>query len=95
METSGDNGIDFRHPELWDEPDYIRKEMARAMGHIYRHGMTTTSGGNMSVTDSLGNTWITPSGMTARSRLLLMGTRDFDAEEYVRLLRAELEETVP
>ena len=62
METSGDNGIDFRHPELWDEPDYIRKEMARAMGHIYRHGMTTTSGGNMSVTDSLGNTWITPSG---------------------------------
>ena len=39
--------------------------------------------------------WITPSGMTARSRLLLMGTRDFDAEEYVRLLRAELEETVP
>ena len=39
--------------------------------------------------------WITPSGMTARSRLLLMGTKDFDAEEYVRLLRAELEETVP
>jgi len=62
METSGDNGMDFRHPELWDEPDYIRKEMAHTMSHIYSHGMTTTSGGNMSVTDSLGNIWITPSG---------------------------------
>lgn len=62
METPGDNWIDFRHPELWDEPDYIRKEIACTMSHIYRHGMTTTSGGNLSVTDSLGNIWITPSG---------------------------------
>lgn len=62
METPGDNGIDFRHPELWDEPDYIRKEIACTMSHIYRYGLTTTSGGNISVTDSLGNLWITPSG---------------------------------
>ncbi len=62
METSGDNGMDFRHPELWDEPDYIRNKMVHTMTHIYDHGMTTTSGGNMSVTDSLGNIWITPSG---------------------------------
>jgi ribulose-5-phosphate 4-epimerase/fuculose-1-phosphate aldolase len=32
------------------------------MGHIYRHGMTTTSGGNLSAIDGLGNIWITPSG---------------------------------
>lgn len=38
--------------------------------------------------------WITPPGMTPRARLLLMGTAEFDAEEYVRLLRADLEETV-
>lgn len=62
METSGDNGIDFRHPELWDTPDRIRRELVNAMSHIYRHGMTTTSGGNLSVADGLGNIWITPSG---------------------------------
>ncbi len=62
MEGSEENDMKSRHPELWDEPDYIRKEMAHTMGHIYSHGMTTTSGGNMSVMDSLGNIWITPSG---------------------------------
>ena len=62
METSADSDRDNRHPELWDEPDHIRKELARTMDHIYSHGMTTTSGGNMSVIDSLGNIWITPSG---------------------------------
>lgn len=35
---------------------------ARIMGHIYCHGMTTTSGGNLSVADSNGNIWITPAG---------------------------------
>lgn len=60
--TSEDNGMDFRHPELWDTPDRIRKELAHTMGHIYRHGMTTTSGGNLSAIDGLGNIWITPSG---------------------------------
>lgn len=38
--------------------------------------------------------WITPPGMTPRARLLLLGTAEFDAKDYVRLLRAELEETV-
>lgn len=62
MEKSEEIEMNSRHPELWDEPDYIRNELARTMEHIYRHGMTTTSGGNMSVIDSLGNIWITPSG---------------------------------
>ena len=62
MERPEENDMNTRHPELWDEPDHIRKEMARTMDHIYSHGMTTTSGGNMSVIDSLGNIWITPSG---------------------------------
>jgi L-fuculose-phosphate aldolase len=35
---------------------------ASIMGHIYRHGMTTTSGGNLSLADESGNTWITPAG---------------------------------
>ncbi len=62
MEKSEEIEMNSRHPELWDEPDYIRNELARTMEHIYSHGMTTTSGGNMSVIDSLGNIWITPSG---------------------------------
>jgi L-fuculose-phosphate aldolase len=62
MEKSDENELNSRHPELWDEPDFIRHELARTMDHIYSHGMTTTSGGNMSVADSLGNIWITPSG---------------------------------
>lgn len=62
MEKSEENEMNSRHPELWDEPDHIRKELSRTMGHIYSNGMTTTSGGNMSVIDSLGNVWITPSG---------------------------------
>ena len=62
MEKSEEIEMNSRHPELWDEPDYIRNELARTMEHIYSHGMTTTSGGNMSVIDSQGNIWITPSG---------------------------------
>lgn len=62
MERPEENDMISRHPELWDEPDHIRNELARTMGHIYSHGMTTTSGGNMSVTDSHGNIWISPSG---------------------------------
>ena len=33
------------------------------IGRIYRDGMTTTSGGNISIKDSEGNIWITPSGI--------------------------------
>ncbi|MDY7109534.1 MAG: class II aldolase/adducin family protein [Planctomycetota bacterium] len=35
--------------------------VAEAMGHIYRRGMTTTSGGNISMCDERGAIWITPS----------------------------------
>ncbi len=62
MEGSEEKDNNPRHPELWDEPDHIRNELVRTMSHIYRNGLTTTSGGNMSVVDSLGNIWITPSG---------------------------------
>lgn len=33
------------------------------MNRIYRRGLTTTSGGNLSVLDEAGNIWITPSGL--------------------------------
>ena len=33
------------------------------IGRIYRSGMTTTSGGNISIRDSNGDIWITPSGI--------------------------------
>ena len=33
------------------------------MDRIYKQGMTTTSGGNVSVKDAYGNTWITPAGV--------------------------------
>ena len=33
------------------------------IGRIYRSGMTTTSGGNISIRDENGNIWITPSGV--------------------------------
>jgi len=33
------------------------------IGRIYRSGMTTTSGGNVSIRDDNGDIWITPSGV--------------------------------
>ena len=33
------------------------------IGRIYRSGMTTTSGGNISIRDESRNIWITPSGV--------------------------------
>jgi L-fuculose-phosphate aldolase len=62
MVTPEEIGNDPRHPELWDAPEHIRMELALTMSHIYRLGMTTASGGNMSVIDANGNVWITPSG---------------------------------
>ncbi len=38
-------------------------QLVMLMGRIYRYGMTTTSGGNLSVLDSNGDIWITPSGI--------------------------------
>ncbi len=41
--------------------DY-RKLIVEYMDRLYRMGLTTTSGGNLSVMDEEGNIWITPSG---------------------------------
>jgi L-fuculose-phosphate aldolase len=38
-----------------------RDEIVEMMERVYRHKMTTTSGGNISVRDSNGDVWITPS----------------------------------
>jgi L-fuculose-phosphate aldolase len=40
-----------------------REQVARFMARIYEFGMTTTSGGNISVRDAEGNMWISPAGV--------------------------------
>jgi L-fuculose-phosphate aldolase len=45
--------IDYQHP---------RDQIAEIMDRIYRYGMTTTSGGNLSIRDDNGDLWITPGG---------------------------------
>ncbi len=40
-----------------------RDELVLIMERIYRYGMTTTSGGNLSIRDENGDIWITPSGV--------------------------------
>ena len=45
--------LDFQHP---------RDQIAEIMDRIYRYGMTTTSGGNLSIKDDVGDIWITPGG---------------------------------
>lgn len=40
-----------------------RKTIAYAMTRVYRHGMTTISGGNISMVDSDNNVYISPSGV--------------------------------
>src|SRR6476646_5852537 len=37
-----------------------RDEILQAMERIYRYRMTTTSGGNLSIREANGDTWITP-----------------------------------
>jgi L-fuculose-phosphate aldolase len=37
-----------------------RDEIVATMERVYRHGMTTTSGGNISIREPNGDTWITP-----------------------------------
>ncbi|MDA8409201.1 MAG: class II aldolase/adducin family protein [Treponema sp.] len=44
---------DYQHP---------RDQIAEIMDRVYRYGMTTTSGGNLSVRDETGDIWITPGG---------------------------------
>lgn len=40
-----------------------RDQIVLIISRIYRKGMTTTSGGNVSIIDDLGDVWITPSGI--------------------------------
>ncbi|MEF9894708.1 MAG: class II aldolase/adducin family protein [Clostridia bacterium] len=42
-------------------------QLIMLMARIYRYGMTTTSGGNLSVRDRNGDIWITPSGIDKNS----------------------------
>ena len=51
METSN---FDLMHP---------RDQIILVINRIYRNGLTTTSGGNLSIIDVEGNIWITPAGV--------------------------------
>ena len=46
--------FDLSHP---------RDQLVAIMSRIYRQGMTTLSGGNLSIKDSDGDIWITPAGI--------------------------------
>ena len=46
--------FDFLHP---------KEKVAEILRRIYTFGMTTTSGGNVSMRDEKGNIWITPSSV--------------------------------
>jgi L-fuculose-phosphate aldolase len=45
--------------------DHLRpaEQIAAVMDRIYRQGLTTTSGGNLSILDEAGDLWITPRGV--------------------------------
>ena len=38
------------------------EQIVLLINRVYQKGLTTTSGGNLSIRDSEGNIWITPSG---------------------------------
>ena len=40
-----------------------REQLVQIMDRIYRYGLTTTSGGNLSILDESGDLWITPAGV--------------------------------
>jgi L-fuculose-phosphate aldolase len=40
-----------------------REQLVQIMDRIYRYGLTTTSGGNLSILDDTGELWITPAGV--------------------------------
>ena len=46
--------MNFVHP---------RDQIVEMMARIYRYGLTTTSGGNLSILDNEGNIWISPAGV--------------------------------
>ena len=53
------------------------------IGRIYRSGMTTTSGGNISIRDENGNIWITPSGVDKGS-LTAKDIEEIQTSEAIR-----------
>lgn len=58
-------------------------QLVLMMDRIYAYGMTTTSGGNLSVLDDNGDIWITPSGVdkgTLTSQDIIRVTSDGDIE---------------
>ncbi len=40
-----------------------REQLVQIMDRIYRYGLTTTSGGNLSILDDNGDLWITPAAV--------------------------------
>jgi L-fuculose-phosphate aldolase len=50
----GATNFPFMHP---------REQIVRIMRRVYGYGMTTTSGGNISILDDSGDIWITPGGI--------------------------------
>ena len=55
-----------------------RDQLVAVMNRIYHNGMTTLSGGNLSVRDDNGDIWITPSGvdkgqLTAKDIMVIRG----------------------
>ena len=40
-----------------------RDQIVLIISRIYKNGMTTTSGGNVSIIDDQGDIWVTPSGI--------------------------------
>lgn len=54
MKGAIDMRFDLMHPA---------DQLVMIMARIYRYGMTTTSGGNLSIRDENGDIWITPSGI--------------------------------
>lgn len=53
--------VDLLHP---------REQLVQIMDRIYRYGLTTTSGGNLSVLDENGDLWITPAAVDKGNLLL-------------------------
>ncbi len=46
-----------------------RDQITMVIGRIYRRGLTTTSGGNISIIDENGDIWVTPSAIDKGSLL--------------------------
>ena len=47
------------------------EQIVLLLNRVYQKGLTTTSGGNLSILDSEGNIWITPSGIGRQNLYML------------------------